>query len=129
MPANVGTSSEMTTQPKPITSTVETQVWTFVRGEERLELSREETRTGVDLIVVSAGGLRTIHFATLGSVAQFQADMETLLLRTGWSFSEFSPERRSGAERRGFPRLAERRRWWTDSVRLFTRRHERSAGS
>lgn len=105
------------------------QVWTFVRGEERLGLSREETHTGVNLIVVGAGSLRTIHFSTLGRLAQFQADMETLLLRTGWSFSEFSPERRSGTERRGFPRTAERRRWWTDSVRLFTRRDDRSAGS
>jgi hypothetical protein len=86
----------------------------------------EETRTDVNLIVGGAGSPRTIHFSTLERLVQFQADMETLLLRTGWSFSEFSPEQRSGRERRGFPRMAERRRWWTDSVRLFRHRDERS---
>jgi hypothetical protein len=108
---------------------VRTQVWTFVRGEERLELSREATGTGITLIIVSTDGPRTIHFSTHKRLVQFQADMETLLLRTGWSFSEFSPEHRSGTERRGFPRFADRRRWWTDSVRLFARRNERSVGS
>jgi hypothetical protein len=101
---------------------VNTRQWIFTRGDERLELSREDLRTGANLVVGGADGARTIHFATVERLERFQSDMEKFLLQTGWRFSEFSPERRSGSERRGFPRMAERRRWWTDSVRLFTRR-------
>ena len=95
--------------------------WTFVRGDTRLELSREETRTGVNLIVIADGNPRAFAFASIERLVRFQSDMESLLLRTGWSFSRFAPERRSGGERRAFPRMLERRRWWTDSVRLFAR--------
>jgi hypothetical protein len=110
---------------RPITRTVETLVWTFVRGEERLELCREETRTGINLVVAGSGVPRTIAFSTLERLVSFQSDMETLLLRTGWHFTAFSPEQRSATDRRGFPRITERRRWWTDSTRLFTRRRDR----
>ncbi|HEX3702586.1 MAG TPA: hypothetical protein VHU82_04595 [Vicinamibacterales bacterium] len=96
------------------------QRWTFLRGDTRLDLSREETRTGVNLIVVSGGVSRAFSFADIERLVQFQSDMESLLVRTGWSLSQFAPERRAGGERRHFPRLTERRRWWTDTVRLFT---------
>jgi hypothetical protein len=43
--------------------------------------------------------------------------MEAFLLKSGWSFVEFSPERRRGSERRRLPRLlGDRRRWWTDGM-------------
>jgi len=43
--------------------------------------------------------------------------METFLLRTGWTFASFSPERRIPLDRRTFPRItSDRRRWWTDGV-------------
>jgi hypothetical protein len=45
----------------------------------------------------------------------FQADMEAFLVQSGWSFEAFSPDRRSGRDRRQFPRVSDRRRWWTDS--------------
>jgi len=45
---------------------------------------------------------------------RFQADMETLLTHTGWSFVGFQPERRGRRDRRTMPRMNERRRWWTD---------------
>ena len=101
---------------------MDSRQWIFARGDERLELTREEVRKGANLVVAGTDGARTIHFATIDRLERFQSDMEKFLLQTGWRFSEFLPERRSGAERRGFPRMAERRRWWTDSVRLFTRR-------
>lgn len=40
--------------------------------------------------------------------------MEAFLHRTGWRLLEYSPERRRLHDRRSFPRLEERRRWWTD---------------
>lgn len=101
----------------------------FVRGDARLEISREETRTGVNLIVMGEGAPRAFAFASLERLVRFQSDMEALLLRTGWTFSRFAPERRSHRERRAFPRLLERRRWWTDGVRLVSRlRKDATAG-
>jgi hypothetical protein len=100
---------------------VDAPSWIFVRGDARLEISREETCTGVNLIVSSEGVPRAFAFASLERLVRFQSDMEALLLRTGWTFSRFVPERRSHRERRAFPRLLERRRWWTDGVRLVSR--------
>lgn len=95
--------------------------WIFVRGDARLEISREETSTGVNLNVIGEGVPRAFAFASVERLVRFQSDMEALLLRTGWTFSHFSPERRSNRDRRAFPRLLERRRWWTDGVQLVAR--------
>jgi hypothetical protein len=58
---------------------------------------------------------RRYRFQDLSSLARFQRDMEQFLMRTGWALERFSPDRRSGRDRRTFPRAAnDRRRWWTD---------------
>ena len=61
-------------------------------------------------------------WATLSDEARerFKADMETLLLHTGWSFVGFTPERRNRGDRRSFPRITERRRWWTDGWLFYS---------
>jgi hypothetical protein len=100
---------------------VDAPSWTFLRGDTRLELSREETPNGVNLIVTGEGLPRIFAFASLEKLVRFQSDMESLLLRTGWTFRSFAPDRRSNRERRSFPRLTERRRWWTDSAQLVSR--------
>jgi len=64
---------------------------------------------------------RAFAFGNVERLVRFQSDMEALLLRTGWTFSRFAPDRRSNRDRRAFPRLLERRRWWTDGVRLVSR--------
>jgi hypothetical protein len=111
----------MTGQEPPIpcrvTQTVET-AWTFERHGERLVLHREETVNGVNLVVVSENGVpRSYPFDSMDRLVAFQSDMESLLVRTGWSFVAFTPDRRSGRDRRGMPRESERRRWWTDGLR------------
>lgn len=116
---------------QPIMIAVEVLCWTFGRGDDRLMLRREETDNGVNLTVAGEGVPRVYPFPNLARLEKFQSDMEAFLLRTGWQFLEFSPERRSGTDRRDMPRLAnDRRRWWTDGVRLFTNRrhHEHSRG-
>lgn len=100
--------------------------WTFARGADRLEIRREEVANGVNLVVAGEGVPRTYTFPDVEKLVRFQSDMEAFLLRTGWHFTEFTPERRMGTERRLFPRIdRERRRWWTDSVRLFQRQRQR----
>ena len=95
--------------------------WTFVRGDkdkERLTIVRDEEglTSGVRLIITTAGATRSFDFADVVAAVRFQCDMEAFLLKSGWSFLEFAPERRTYDDRRSFPRLRERRRWWTDGT-------------
>ena len=94
---------------------MEDPVWTFRRRSEQLQLRREETANGVNLIVTENGTPRSFAFTDLDRLIAFQSDMEAFLVRTGWSFVAFAPDRRTGRDRRQMPRLTERRRWWTDS--------------
>src|SRR4030095_13278916 len=93
-------------------------IWTFARGDERLSI---EPNTDACTLVVTAADAppRNYSFADPAALAKFQADMEAFLLQTGWTLEKYSPERRRGRDRRGFPRLRERRRWWTDSVEVW----------
>ena len=95
---------------------VSDSVWTFGRREERVRLRREETTGGLLLVVDENGSPRSYFFNDATSLVAFQSDMEAFLVRTGWSLLEFSPDRRTGMDRRKFPRLIERRRWWTDGL-------------
>ena len=105
---------------------MEEQIWSFSRSGELLEIKRSRTTDGFLLGVNGDGPPRTYFFAQLPRLEQFQADFEKFLLGTGWTFLAFSPERRTGHERRHFSRLlTDRRRWWTDGVRTPAERHAR----
>jgi hypothetical protein len=92
-------------------------VWTFAKRGEHMTIARVED--SCTLVVTPAhASSRTHVFADANKLFTFQRDMETFLLNTGWAFVKFSPERRSGIDRRNFPRLNERRRWWTDGIEL-----------
>ncbi len=101
----------------PIGSPVDEQIWTFARNGEQLEIRRAPAEDGVLLSVIGGGPSRTYFFAEVAKLESFQADFEKFLLGTGWLFVKYSPDRRSGRERRHFSRLlADRRRWWTDGL-------------
>lgn len=90
-------------------------LWTFTRGTATLEITREQMDDGVVLIIAGESAPRSYFFREPERLETFQKDMETLLLKTGWTFVAYSPDRRSGGDRRGWPRRAnDRRRWWTD---------------
>lgn len=94
---------------------MEDSVWTFVRGDETLRISRQPVDDGTMLVVAGDGAPRSYFFRDSTRLEIFQRDMETLLLKTGWSFRLFVPDRRRGHDRRGWPRRSnDRRRWWTD---------------
>ena len=104
-------------------------IWAFTRGTDRLEISREEVDDGVNLIVAGDGTPRSYFFRDQARLDVFQRDMETLLLKTGWSFSSFTPEKRLGRDRRGWPRKADdRRRWWTDGSTAQPKQPKRRDG-
>ena len=93
--------------------------WIFQRGSQRLELRRSELEDGLQLTILGDGAPRAYHFDDLAAVVTFQSDMESFLMKTGWSFVEFQPERRTGTDRRKWPRIDERRRWWTDGLKFL----------
>jgi len=88
--------------------------WTFARAADELTIVRQAASQGCALMVVLNDSPKTYTFRDERSMVRFQADMETLLTHTGWSFVGFQPERRGRRDRRTMPRINERRRWWTD---------------
>jgi hypothetical protein len=93
------------------------QVWLFASRDRRaLEIRRKPADEGAVLVVKTLDQEpRQYEFADFASLTRFQRDMEQFLTKTGWALERFSPDRRSGSDRRGFPRSAnDRRRWWTD---------------
>ena len=100
----------------PIQPDVDDWSWTFGRGDERLVVRRHHRVEGFRLIVTDNCTERSYPFSDLTALVPFQSDMEAFLLKTGWTFLAFSPERRTGRDRRNFPRIEERRRWWTDGL-------------
>ena len=92
--------------------------WTFHRHGQQLTLQRRETDAGFELEVSGPGAPRRYHFDDVSVLVTFQTDMESFLIKTGWLLEEFSPDRRTGDDRRTFPRVdVDRRRWWTDGLR------------
>jgi len=107
---------------RPITCSVEYGVWTFNRGADRLEISRKDLDDGVVLVIAGDGTPRSYFFREAHRLETFQKDMETLLLKTGWAFVSYDPDRRAGRDRRDFPRRNnDRRRWWTDGTQKSRR--------
>lgn len=94
------------------------RVWSFERAGDRLEIRRTATDRGVQLSIHRGGESHDYSFAELTDAITFQSDMESMLIGTGWSFVRFSPDRRTGIDRRTWPRITERRRWWTDGLVL-----------
>lgn len=92
-------------------------LWTFERDHQRICIGRR-TATCRLIVIRPDDDRREYRFRDVPALLAFQADMEAFLLKTGWALMKYSPERRGGRDRRGFPRLAERRRWWTDSAAL-----------
>jgi hypothetical protein len=88
--------------------------WLFGRKTERLRLERRH-EDGPPTLLVTVGDepTRRHQFNDDGALFRFQHDMEEFLVHTGWLLLTFTPERRVGRDRRLFPRMRERRRWWT----------------
>lgn len=82
--------------------------WIFAHADKRIRVERPEpTRL---IIVSSEDNERELEFQDVAELVAFQTDFEDHLIENGWSLVEFSPERRSGRERRRVPRFTDRRR-------------------
>jgi hypothetical protein len=94
------------------------QVWTFERNGERL-IVRQRAEDGAFELETKPqdGPARVSAFEGARELAVFQNDLQYMLVHTGWTLLRFSPDRRRGGDRRGFPRREnDRRRWWTDGA-------------
>jgi len=96
---------------------VTSTTWTFARQQQRLVVNERDAAGGFRLIISCDEAPKSYSFPTASARSRFKSDMEAFLLKTGWTFLDFSPDRRRGRDRRGFPRMEERRRWWTDGVK------------
>lgn len=115
-PAERWSSSDTVFVAVPIAGIELLAIWTFARRDDRLTIQRERTAQGeYQLLVIQNGSPRTFVFSGFDRLVSFQSDMESFLVRTGWSLAAFTPDRRSQGDRRQFPRVDnDRRRWWTD---------------
>ncbi len=86
-------------------------LWTFGKDKGRITLGR---RSGSCVLIVARARdeVREYRFADASALRIFQTDMETFLVKTGWTQLKYFPERRRDLDRRRVPRLAERRRRW-----------------
>ena len=95
--------------------TASVMLWTFGKEQERISLGRQPD-SRVLVVVRGRDHVREYRFADASRLRIFQTDMEAFLRKTGWSLLKFYPERRRRErDRQPFPRLEERRRWWTDT--------------
>jgi len=103
---------------------VQHPTWVFARDNQRITITRigDGDARATLVVALEADSPRAYAFDDVFALARFQNDMEQFLVATGWSLVEFSPERRVGRDRRNFPRLTERRRWWSDAIGRLTDR-------
>lgn len=88
-------------------------LWTFAKEKQRISFGRQPG-SNVLVVVRGRGDVCEYRFPDAGALRVFQTDMEGFLRKTGWSLLKYHPERRlRDRDRRRFPRLQERRRWWT----------------
>lgn len=65
--------------------------WTFARGKERLELDRV---AATEIIVTFSGAApQVMKLADIVEAVLFQTDLETELVRTGWTLTDFQATR------------------------------------
>jgi hypothetical protein len=78
--------------------------WVFASSEERIEIRRSADVNARQLIILGAEGSRTVDFDSHPELVAYQAQLETHLLGSGWSFARFEPDRRGTNDRRRRPR-------------------------
>jgi hypothetical protein len=80
----------------------------FVRDTTTITVQR---LAGLTLRIESSeGNERVFPFTDLDELTAFHCGFEQHLIATGWSLTEFGPERRSGQDRRSTPRNGQDRR-------------------
>lgn len=93
-------------------------VWAFSRNGSRMAVIRRDNDGDVTLVIAAGGQApKTYTFDQKARLNSFQSDMQSFLVRTGWRFVGFRPERRSRfRDRRSTERVCERRSLPSDAV-------------
>ena len=110
-------------RPRRYNCGVDAYVWTFSRGNRRLEIRRRTTGVAHLLEVTGGDSPSSTTFRDMAALVAHQIQFEEFLIKDGWAFIAFEPERRTQADRRKTPRpTPDRRRWWSDAE--FRRRQD-----
>jgi hypothetical protein len=111
LPPNFRLTDRPLWQARQGADTASVMLWTFGKEKERISLGRRPDSC-VLIVVRGRDQVREYRFADVTRLRIFQTDMEGFLRKTGWTLLSYSPERRRDRDRRQFPRLEERRRWF-----------------
>ena len=100
------------------------RIWTFAKGADELTIEQwlEAATVVIALTRSDENGVETVRayeFPDESSADEFQAGLDSSLLKFGWSFIGHLPQRRMGHDRRRQVRRSDRRRWWTDGALIF----------
>jgi len=95
------------------------RMWTFAKGGDELTVEHwfEGDTVRVTLTRADDTGAETTRvyeFPDEQTSDQFNADLDASLLKFGWVFIGYLPNRRTHPDRRHEARVSDRRRWWTD---------------
>lgn len=88
-----------------------TYTWVYALGLEQMEVRRGVSPTSTRLEV--SGGRadpQVIDLDDHAALVTYHLGFERALIQSGWSFVEFQPNRREGADRRSMARPTDRRR-------------------
>ena len=102
---------------------------TFLKGGDELTVEHAVSEAGVTVTVrhdreMDGETVRIHHFADESAADDFRANLEASLLKFGWVFIGYLPNRRRSTSHQENPEHADRRRWWTNGGTFLERRPE-----
>lgn len=113
--------SDMAERAEGVLETIQEQSrhWTFLKGGDELTVEHIVHGDRVSVTVrhdreVGGETARVHDFPTQSAADEFQANLDASLLKFGWVFIGYLPNRRRPADRPEHLAQEDRRRWWTD---------------
>jgi hypothetical protein len=106
-------------------------LWTFLKGGDELTVQHAVDDGRVTVTIRhdrETGGetVRVHHFASQSAADEFHASFDASLLKFGWVFIGYLPNRRLSTDgRENSDHAADRRRWWTNGGTFLESRPDR----
>jgi hypothetical protein len=72
--------------------------WVFAKSDARIVIRRSASIDTTQLVTEGDAGERILDFKSHAELVEFQIRMEEHLIRSGWAFVGFWPERRTPGE-------------------------------
>ena len=103
------------------------RLWTFLKGGDEITVEHAAYEGRVTVTVrhdreIDGDTVRVHHFPTESAADDFHANFDASLLKFGWVFIGYLPNRRHSIDHPENTDPADRRRWWTDGGTFFESR-------